>query len=100
MNIDRKVVEQALAALEMYLNMDTMDESYLLEIDLAPKAITALRQALEQPAPAQRTWAELTDEEILDLSYDENKFCIVCDDNDAVLTFARAIEAKLKEKNT
>jgi hypothetical protein len=42
----------------------------------------------------------LTDEEILALSYDENGFCIVCEDNEAVLIFARAIEAKLKEKNT
>ena len=46
-----KALKLALEALEMYLNMDTMDESYLLEIDFAPKAITALREALaEQPA--------------------------------------------------
>ena len=50
-----EAMKQALEALEMYLNMDTMDESYLLEIDLAPKAITALRKALaEQPAQPER----------------------------------------------
>ena len=55
--------------------------------------------ALENKKP-QRQWVGLTDEQILALSYDGNGFCIVCDDDDAILIFARAIEAKLKEKNT
>jgi hypothetical protein len=44
----QEALKLALEALEMYLNMDTMDESYLLEIDFAPKAITALKEALAQ----------------------------------------------------
>lgn len=39
-------LRQAVDALDLYLRMDTMDENYLLEIDLAPKAIAAAEQAL------------------------------------------------------
>ncbi len=42
--------------------------------------------------PPQRTWVELTDEEIL-----KSEWAIGA--NDVLLNFARAIEAKLKEKN-
>jgi post-segregation antitoxin (ccd killing protein) len=115
-----EAMKQALEALEMYLKMDTMDEAHILEADIAPKAITALRTAIEQanaceerwslgtpstcpdlvtwdasgpivtiPHPAfKKPWAGLTDE-------DE----IPWDGVDAK-SFARAIEAKLKEKNT
>lgn len=34
----------------------------------------------------------LTDEQIIALSYD-GEFCIVCDDDEAILIFARAVEA-------
>ncbi len=43
--------------------------------------------------PPQRTWVGLTDEEIMDLYFDG--FSI-----SKLTEFARAIEAKLKEKNT
>ena len=39
-------LRQAVEALNLYLKMDTMEESYLLEIDIAPKAITAAKKAL------------------------------------------------------
>ena len=41
------------------------------------------------PQPAQQP---LTEEQILALSYD-GEFCILCDDDEAILIFARAIEA-------
>jgi hypothetical protein len=70
-------------------------------------SITALRQALEQPAivsraeeayeaAKQREWVGLTDEEFeVVLPYCHNEF-----DLQEYKDFARAIEAKLKEKNT
>ena len=44
--------------------------------------------------PAQRTWVGLTDEQIDDLAEHHGLGCMVYE------PFARAIEAKLKEKNT
>ena len=44
---------------------------------------------------AQRTWAGLTDKEIGVLWFEAND-----QDNSMIKHFARAIEAKLKEKNT
>jgi hypothetical protein len=40
----------------------------------------------------QRTWVGLTDEQILELNFD-GEFCTLCDDDEAILDFARAIEA-------
>ncbi len=47
----RQAAEQSLEALETYLTMDTVEESHLLEVDIAPKAINALRAALAEPEP-------------------------------------------------
>jgi hypothetical protein len=52
----REAAQQALEALEMYINMDTHDEAHILEVDIAPKAITALRAALEQPEQEPVAW--------------------------------------------
>jgi hypothetical protein len=49
--MSREVMKQALEALETYLTMDTVEESHLLEVDIAPKAINALRAALAEPEP-------------------------------------------------
>ncbi len=49
--MSREVMQQALEALEIYLTMDTVEESHLLEVDIAPKAINALRAALAEPEP-------------------------------------------------
>jgi hypothetical protein len=43
-----EAMRQALEALEMLLSLDTHDEMHLLETDIAPKAIVALKQAIEQ----------------------------------------------------
>jgi len=47
----RQAAEQSLEALELYLTMDTVEESHLLEVDIAPKAINALRAALAEREP-------------------------------------------------
>ncbi len=57
----------------------------------APPILTDLYTT--PPAQPQRTWVGLTDEEIL-----KSEWAIGA--NDVLLNFARAIEAKLKEKNT
>jgi hypothetical protein len=49
--MSREAMRMALEALELYLTMDTVEESHLLEVDIAPKAITALRAALAEPEP-------------------------------------------------
>jgi hypothetical protein len=79
-------------ALQQIAHVSAMDYEYQ---QWAVEAITAIKAALEAP---QRTWVGLTDEEIdsmveiTDLSgayyYDD------------LLALAKAIEAKLREKNT
>ena len=81
MNDLRKAAEQALEALEDIFGKEKKDVG----------AINALRQALAQP---EREWVGLTDEEI---QAERHKL-----DPTAGWTYdhlARAIEAKLKEKN-
>ena len=73
---------------------------YYIERD---KLINACKEALEQPAQKPEAyivnyepniqWQGLSDDEIEELFPDENKLFSLED-------FARAIEAKLKEKNT
>ncbi len=46
MSID--AMKQALEALEMYLRLDTVEDSILLEQVIAPVAIAALRAAIDQ----------------------------------------------------
>ena len=58
------------------------------------KAITAIKESLAHPP--QRTWQGLTDEEILDKCESVPDYDI---GNRDLIQFARAIEAKLKEKN-
>ena len=114
--VDRKVIEQALEALEY---MDVTAE-HCVDNRIPDAAITTLRTALEEPeqepvahctleqlvflqrmvpstgtialytAPPQREWVGLTDEEYTEL------WGMKPD----LLNFFRKIEAKLKEKNT
>ena len=50
-------------------------------------------------APPQRTWVGLTKKEILLVNEKQDESIIAAPD-DELIQFARAIEAKLKEKNT
>jgi hypothetical protein len=132
MSID--AMTQALEALEMYLRLDTVEDSILLEQVIAPVAIAALRDAIEQAQEpvawmcadeqmvhrgylrfsptcagdwnipvytAPRQWQGLTDEEIEHCCYEADSKA-----KDHPKTwkwteaFARAIEAKLRERNT
>ena len=87
----RQAAEQALKALEQYTGVvsSTNDPTaWITVVDSgkpARDAITSLQEAL-----AQREWVGLTDEEryLNDSSTEEE------------IEYARAIEAKLKEKNT
>ena len=119
----RKAAEMALEALEWNYGTDLCDiENCMAWLDKMNATIPALRQALAQPEQEQyvtkvvamhedgtytteriplpkREWVELTDEEVQDLSYLSQKI----DEGNAPWFdrwgFARAIEAKLKEKN-
>jgi hypothetical protein len=117
--MEREALKLALVALaESQTDNDTMEFW-----DRKSKAITAIKAALAQPAqkpsywlgyglqahtdkpfddatplyttPPQREWVGLTDEEI-DALWQEWKDAVCLDHK----TWAKAIEAKLKEKNT
>ena len=79
----RKAAEMALEALN--------DDPKMLGdwLDNLKTAREALRQALAQPEQ-KREWVEITYDEVYEF---------VCT-TDSYINFARAIEAKLKEKNT
>jgi hypothetical protein len=112
---DREAMKMALAKLEHLWEIG-IDVEY--KVELLPE-IEALRQALAQPEQepvnvhcpsclhsfsivpvAKREWVSLTDEQIetiVDLhTSDDAGYDIFCDGHGV----ARAIEAKLKEKNT
>jgi hypothetical protein len=84
--MSKEAMKLALEALEGIHtgNMTPMAEEYW------NKAITALREALAEQ-PAQRTWVGLTDEE---------RDALIKQFNGLAVSFYKAIEAKLKEKNT
>lgn len=81
---EREALKLALETLETAMSVD---KSYNVR---NIKAIIAIKEALAQP---ERTWVWLTDEEIVYLSKTVGNGVI----NDG--RFARAIEAKLREKN-
>jgi uncharacterized protein YukE len=84
---------------EMQQNIDQHGEWYRRSVYLkqatakSQETIEALRARLAQP---ERKWQGLTDEEILE----EYRQSYGDDGNLTDVYFARAIEAKLKEKNT
>jgi len=85
----RKAAEMALEALEWNYGTDLCDiENCTAWLDKMNATIPALRQALEEP-DQDREWVVLTDQEIWEC-YNHADFKDQC----------RAVEAKLKEKNT
>ena len=67
-------------------------------VELSNKAIAAIKEALAQEQEPQRTWVKLEGEEIRNLWEEVTK-----PDRSTmtmVTSFARAIESKLKEKNS
>ena len=89
----REAAQQALEALEKVTKHFTRTPSTLMDSEArveAHKAITALRQALE----TEREWVGLTDQEINSVCYKRDWTAPWTN-----TTFARAIEAKLREKN-
>lgn len=65
----------------------------LIEDVLVKKLYQALEVVASEIKPPRKPWVGLTDKEILDLWISNHK------DTGATDAFARAIEAKLKEKN-
>jgi predicted negative regulator of RcsB-dependent stress response len=74
------------------LALDALQTLMIERGSIYEQAITALKERLAQPA--QRTWVGLTDEDIGDayVAWDDTNGASFAD-------FARAIEAKLKQKN-
>ncbi len=91
--MSKEVMKLALSTLEGWANYDdwVWPESALEQAKRNTiEAITALRQALE----TDKQWVGLTEIEICDIEADE-----LTSATSETFSFARAIEAKLKEKN-
>ena len=78
---DRELMQQALDAFSGLLTFNPTAEEY----QMGREAVAALRDRL---SPQERPWVGLTDEDLVDCESEED------------VRFVRAIEAKLKEKNT
>ena len=101
----KEALKLALEALEHFRDTGTRPSDLAMSED----AIAAIKEALRehamyevqrlgqeiQPEPPQRTWQGLTDEEIILIVAD-----CASSHQHTDIHFARAIEAKLKEKNT
>jgi len=94
MNDLRTAARQALEALKCLVETYEMQNTIRADINDAEDAITALKAALEQPEQ-RREWRGLTDEE----REAAIRWAIELENTQFSHTVARAIEAKLKEKN-
>ena len=90
----RKAAEMALKALDSCSEEEDYDGEWFnsYDEDLVREAKEALRQALAKPE-----WVGLTDDE---LNHTPVRWTMINGPGDYLLPFARAVEAKLKEKNT
>ena len=59
-----EAMKQALEALELYMEMDTVEQSHLLATVVAPTAITAIKEALAQPEQEPVAYAAMINGEI------------------------------------
>ena len=89
----RAVVLQALEFCEFCWRDVLMEDEPFKRLE---QTITALRQLLEQPA----AWVGLTDEQIYAIGKELGMKCRLGGNPNIDIDYARAIEAKLKEKNT
>jgi hypothetical protein len=102
-----EAMKQALEALESLQELCSEESGFVEQVTIwTPEAITALRAAIEQAEKpvecmcgvcklGKREWVGLTEIEICDIEADE-----LTSASSETFSFARAIEAKLKEKNT
>ena len=81
-------------ALEVWLDKTEWVQETVKPHELGMHRADVLKQRIQEVSP-QRTWVGLTDEEILSISAD-----CASSHQHTDIHFARAIEAKLKEKNT
>jgi hypothetical protein len=94
MNI-KEIIQILRTATLNSITKKSLSESCLVQFEGICDAVEALKE-LDKPniaAPPQRTWAGLTDKEMLRL-YNEHIAAV------GLIGVFRAIEAKLKEKNT
>jgi len=84
----------ALEALEGFIPYLPLDDEP--QCDRYDQAITAIKQALEQSEPPKREWQRLTDVDVSKILDEQNGFYTF----EKCFNFAKAIEAKLKERNT
>jgi hypothetical protein len=93
---DREALKLALEALT-HLHPTALTSFYT--IGDRDKAITAIKEALAQPEqPPQRPWVGLNEDELNLIWLNCHGNCCLADGR--ILNYERAIEAKLKEKNT
>ena len=83
---------------ELILAMRDTDEEHWDALEEAAAELRRLHAALAEPEQKPVAWAGLTDEEIIDVLHP----LVMADMSDEATDYeiARAIEAKLKEKNT
>jgi hypothetical protein len=96
---DKELLQQALDALNNYvgvvkseLNEHSWDTKIVDAGKPAREAIEAIKARLAKP---EKEWVGLTDAEVEKVFFDMGQFAKI-----DLKTFARAIEAKLKEKNS
>jgi hypothetical protein len=96
---DRAKMQAAIVALREALANEALDKkaenARELGLDYEPARDSGIVTAGGADPRTQRTWVGLTDKEIGVLWFEAND-----QDNSMIKHFARAIEAKLKEKNT
>ena len=68
-------------------------DKYMMDIECTKCGAKQSGILTVNTTPPQRTWVGLTDEEISSVAYNTNPL-------DGIRAFSRALEAKLKEKNT
>jgi len=83
---DREVMQMALDWFHWFQHGTNPNGAHVLEVE------EAIRTRLAQP---EKEWVGLTDAEVEKVFFDMGQFAKI-----DLKTFARAIEAKLKEKNT
>jgi hypothetical protein len=95
MTKEQEALRLALEALETELCIDwTNNDEFNASAEMMHEAITAIKEALAQPAQ-ERPWVGLTDDEIVLIVAE----CAASHQHTDI-HFARAIEAKLKKYNT
>ena len=93
-----EVMKQALEAVESWQKTCLDFGRASDELGRATKAITALRQAIEEEE--KREWVGLTDEEFVEVATETGEQSEKMSELEITVALWKAIESKLREKNT